>query len=316
MKFSRVLVTGAAGLLGRAVVAELSGKCQVVGFDMNPGKADDWHTGDLTDASAVGRAVEGCDGVLHIAAVPNIWSGTGETIMRVNVLGTYQVLAAAEQAGVKRVVLCSSDSVVGFTVGEGAMLPPLYLPIDIQHPLRATDPYGLSKVLGEDLGRSFVYRGHLEVVALRPVFIAYPEMYGEIKARAKDPETYRGPMAGGPSAAGGGVVWHHVDPRDAAAAFRRALEIDVDGFDTFFLSADVTLAPEPTLDRLKRRIGTLPEIRKPDVYERNPYAPLYDLSRTRDVLGFTPQYDAREATGLEPATNSDSIAATDRQSPR
>jgi nucleoside-diphosphate-sugar epimerase len=301
MKFSRVLVTGAAGLLGRAVVAELSSKCQVVGFDMKPGEADNWHVGDLTDASTVSRAVEGCDSVLHIAAVPNIWSGTGETIMRVNVLGTYQVLAAAEKAGVKRVVLCSSDSVVGFTVGEGSMLPPLYLPIDNEHPLRATDPYGLSKVLGEDLGRSFVYRGNLEVVALRPVFIAYPEMYGEIAARAKDPENYRGPMVGGPSSAGGGVVWHHVDARDAAVGFRRALEIDVNGFDTFFLSADVTLAPEPTLERLKRRIGTLPEIRQPYVYERNPYAPLYDLSRTRDVLGFKPQYDAREVAAVKPA---------------
>jgi nucleoside-diphosphate-sugar epimerase len=303
MKFSRVLVTGAGGLLGRAVVSELAGKCHVTGLDIKTGNADDWHVGDITDASAVRQAVAGCDAILHIAAVPNIWSGTGETIMRVNVLGTYQLLAAAESAGVKRVVLCSSDSVVGFTVGEGSMLPPLYLPIDNRHPLRATDPYGLSKILGEDIGRSFAYRGNLEVVALRPVFIAYSEMYGEITARAKDPENYRGPMAGGPSSAGGGVVWHHVDPRDAAVGFRRALEIDLNGFDTFFLSADVTLSPEPTLERLKRRLGYVPEIRMPDIYERNPYAPLYDLSRTRDILGLTPLYDAREVTGMKPVAN-------------
>lgn len=302
MKFSKVLVTGAGGLLGRAVVSELSGRCAVVGFDLKAGDADiDWRTGDVTDAAAVRDAVDGCDAVLHIAAIPNIWSGSGETIMRVNVLGTYQVLAAAEAAGVKRVVLCSSDSVIGFTVREGAMLPPLYLPIDGKHPLRATDPYAMSKVLGEQMGRGFVHRGKLEVVALRPVFVAYPQMYGEIAARARDPETYRGPMVGGPSAAGGGASWHHVDPRDAATGFRRALEIELDGFDAFFLSAEVTLAPEPTLDRLRRVLGYLPEVRDPGVYERNPFAPLYDLSRTRDVLGAAPRFDARRATGMTDA---------------
>ncbi len=53
---------------------------------------------------------------MHAAAIPNIWSGNGEKIMQVNVLGVYLLLAAAEEAGVKRVVLCSSDSTVGFTV--------------------------------------------------------------------------------------------------------------------------------------------------------------------------------------------------------
>lgn len=300
MEYGRVLVTGASGMLGRAVVAELTGRCEVVGFDLKAGDAPiEWRTGDLTDADAVKKAVEGCDAVLHIAAVPNIWSGSGETIVRVNVGGTYNVLSSAEEAGVGRVVLCSSDSVIGFTVREGAMLPPLYLPVDDAHPLRATDPYGMSKVLGEQMGRSFALRGRMQVAALRPVFVAYPEMYGEIAARSRDPEAYKGPMVGGPSAAGGGVSWHHVDPRDAAEGFRRALEIELDGFETFFLSAEVTLADEPTLDRLKRVLGYLPEIRRPEVYEDNPHAPLYDLTRMRNVLGLKPRFDAREANGTK-----------------
>lgn len=300
MDFTNVLVTGASGLLGRAVVAELSGRCEVAGFDLKAGEADiEWRTGDLADTAAVARAVEGRDAVLHIAAVPNVWSGSGETIMRINVLGTYQLLAAAEAAGVKRVILCSSDSVIGFTVRAGAMLPPLYLPVDDAHPLRATDPYGMSKVLGEQVGRGFAHRGRMEVAALRPVFIAYPEMYGEIAARRRSPETYKGPLVGGPSAAGGGIAWHHVDPRDAAEGFRRALEIRLDGFDTFFLSAAVTLAEEPTLERLRRILGFLPEIRRPDVYEANPYAPLYDLSRMHGVLGLKPRFDARHAAKAE-----------------
>lgn len=302
MKYENVLVTGAGGLLGQAIVRELTGRCHVTGFDLKQGSAPiDWRVGNLADPAAVADAVKGQDAIIQVAAIPNIWSGTGETTMKVNVVGLYLLLAAAEEAGVKRVVICSSDAVVGFTVREGAMRPPEYLPVDLDHPLNATDPYGLSKVLGEDLGRSFALRGKMEVIVLRPVFVAYPEMYGEIRARSMSPETYKGTPAGGPSSAGGGPCWHHVDPRDAARAFRLALEMKYTGFDRFFVSANVTLSPEPTLERLARVLGRLPEVRRPEIYEQNPFAPLYDLTRSREVLGFDAQYDARAVSLLKEA---------------
>jgi hypothetical protein len=65
------------------------------------------------------------------------------------------------------------------------------------------------------------------------------------------------------------------------------------GFESFFLSAATTLAPEPTLERLARVLGRLPEIRDPDLYRRQPFAPLYDLDAARIRLGFEPQFDAR-----------------------
>jgi hypothetical protein len=68
------------------------------------------------------------------------------------------------------------------------------------------------------IARSFAARG-VEVIVLRPVFVAYPEMADEIRLRARDPERYRGPMAGRPSSAGGGPLWHHIDARDAAGPF-------------------------------------------------------------------------------------------------
>lgn len=64
-------------------------------------------------------------------------------------------------------------------------------------------------------------------------------------------------------------------------------------FERFFVSANVTLSPKPTLDRLREVLGTLPPVKKPEVYAKNPFAPLFDLSHTRDRLGFEPQYDAR-----------------------
>lgn len=291
-----VLITGAAGLLGRHVVNEMTAADHAVrGFDRYAGTADiDWRIGDVTNCDDVRAAVGGVDVVLHLAAVPNIWSGDGATIMQVNVLGTYRVLEAAEAAGVKRFVFCSSDSVAGYTVREGRMLPPHYVPIDLDHPLLATDPYAVSKVLGENLVHAYALRG-MSAVALRTVFVAYPEMAPEIIARAKDPESYKGPSAGGPSAAGGGPVHHHIDPRDVAHAFRLAAELDLPpkAFKPFYLSAGVTLSPEPTLDRLRRLHGDTVEIRDPDLYARQPFAPLYDLSHADEGLGFTARHQQR-----------------------
>jgi nucleoside-diphosphate-sugar epimerase len=293
---SVVLVTGAAGLLGRFVVRELLDHGHSVrGLDRRRGDADiDWHVGDVTSPELVAGAMTGVDAVMHIAAIPNIWSGDGQTIMRVNVLGTYTVFQSAEAAGVGRVVFCSSDSVAGYTVREGRMLAPRYAPLDLDHPLLATDPYAVSKVLGEDIARSYALRG-MSVVALRTVFVAYPEMAREIVARAKDPANYRGPAVGGPSSAGGGPLHHHIDPRDLARAFRLAFELKMEPgeFERFYLSAQVTLSPEPTVDRLRRLHDGDVEIRDPTVYAKQPFAPLYDLTHAARRLGFVADYDQR-----------------------
>lgn len=295
MQFRNVLVTGSGGLLGRHVVREMESHCSVAGFDQQRCPEPIPQTvGDVTDLGAMRAACANKDAVVHIAAIPNIWSGTGERILNVNVMGTWNVLQAAEEAGVRRVVLCSSDSVVGFTVLSGAMHGPEFLPIDASHPLRPTDPYALSKILGENIGRSFADRGKLEVIALRPMFVLYEEMVGEVRARAADPTRYKGPAVGGPSAAGGGPMWHYVDPRDAARAFRLALEAPVlPNFEALFISARSTMAPNPTVERLERYLKRPVAVRDPQVYARNPHAPLYDLSRARDVIGFDAEHDLR-----------------------
>jgi nucleoside-diphosphate-sugar epimerase len=295
MNFENVLVTGSGGLLGRHVVRELQGRCKVSGFDQKHCPEDVPQTiADITDPVAVRAACAGKDAVVHVAAIPNIAGGPGERIINVNVVGTWNILQAAEEAGAKRVILCSSDSVVGFTVMSGSMRGPDYAPVDAAHPLRATDPYALSKVLCEQMGRAFVDRGKMEVIALRPVFVLYEEMYGEVKARTEDPVNYKGPAVGGPSSAGGGPLWHYVDPRDVAHAFRLALEAPaLPRFEGLFISGGSTMASNPTIERLEKYLGRQVEVRRPDVYARNPFAPLYDLGLARDVLGYEPAHDLR-----------------------
>jgi UDP-glucose 4-epimerase len=79
MRFQRVLVTGAGGLLGRYVVDELHGHCEVSGLDLVPAADGVRHVlGSIEDPATVARACAGVDAVLHIAARPNIWSGHGD----------------------------------------------------------------------------------------------------------------------------------------------------------------------------------------------------------------------------------------------
>ncbi len=291
-----VLVTGAAGLLGRYILRELTAAGYAVrGLDRRAGEGtDDWVVGDVTDAATVARAVAGAGLVIHAAARANIWQGTGEEIMHTNVMGTWQVFEAARQAGVPRVVFCSSDSVIGYTVREGAMKPPVYMPVDLDHPLRATDPYALSKILGEDIGRAYTHWG-MEVVALRTVFVAYPEMEGEIRTRHASPATYKGTPAGGPSSAGGGAFYNYIDPRDLARAFRLALEIDMEpgAFEAFFLSSGETLAPEPTTDRAWRLHGDAIRVARPGLYAAQSFAGLYDTEHAARRLGFRAEHSLR-----------------------
>ncbi|WP_029075640.1 NAD-dependent epimerase/dehydratase family protein [Kaistia adipata] len=291
-----VLVTGAAGLLGRYIVRELvaNGYC-VRGFDRRQGEDEaEWHVGDVTNADDVAKAVDGVDLVIHAAARANIWQGTGEEILTTNVLGTWNVFEAARKNGVPRVVFCSSDSVIGYTVREGAMAPPRYMPVDLAHPLQATDPYALSKVMGEDIARAAVHWG-LQTVAIRTVFVAYPEMYGEIRARHADPANYKGTPAGGPSSAGGGAFYNYIDPRDLARAFRLALELEMApaSFETFFVASPDTLAAEPTVERARRLHGTAIEVRDAELYAGSPYASLYDTRHAAQRLGFRPEHSLR-----------------------
>ena len=288
MAYERVAVTGGAGRLGSYIIDTAPNGQTMTAVDIAPPSRPnvDFVEADVSDLKALTAAFTGHDTVFHLAAIPNLFAASPEVIMSVNVQGTWNVCQAAESADVKRVVLCSSDSAAGYTLLAEHMQAPQYLPIDEFHRLRPSDPYGLSKLLGEEIGRSFVQRGQLEVVALRPVFILFDDFHPEIIARAKDPTNYDGPVAGAPRGAGGGPWCHYVDPADVARAFWLALELSDVTYDTFFLSAPTTYAPEPTLEIVERFFGNLPQVRKPDVYENNPYAPLFDLNRAREILGF------------------------------
>jgi UDP-glucose 4-epimerase len=192
-----VLLTGSSGLVGRATRPALA----AAGWTVRPFDLDEG--GDLLDESAVRGATAGCDAVVHAGALAHDTAGTPAEVVATNVLGTWHVLLAAEEHGVDRVVVFSSGQVFGFAEGEGGGVPDR-LPVDDDHPRRASRPYGMSKRLVEDMCAAWTRRTAIPTIVLRPVMVL-----GEAQLAGMRPE----------QAERGAFV--HVD--DVATAVVRAL---------------------------------------------------------------------------------------------
>jgi uronate dehydrogenase len=159
---NRVLVTGAAGSVGRMLRPRLAHPDRALRLldisDIEAGPDAEIVTADVTDLEALTRACEGVDAVVHLAGLANErpWAD----ILRINIDGTHNALEAAHRAGVGRVVLASSNHAVGFQErGEGD------LPADVRS--RPDTYYGVSKAAMEALGQLYADRYGMRVIALR-----------------------------------------------------------------------------------------------------------------------------------------------------
>jgi UDP-glucose 4-epimerase len=292
MRFEKVICTGGSGRLGGYVASELQGRCDLTVLDIKPPSLQSakYIKGDISDIEALKKAFTGQDAVVHLAAIPNPRTAPGDVTFSTNVLGTWNVLQAAEEAGVRRVVVASSDAALGLHYNPPGY-GPQYLPIDEYHPLRPVEFYSLSKEVTESICRSYDNRGKVNVLAIRPTHIVFPPEYPELKARGEDVQNYH--------------LWTYVSPEDVAQGFRLALESRPAPYRAFYISAAEGLNTRPTLDMLRDRYGQLPELRNPGYFRDNPLASVLDITPACEILGFVPQSDWKSmfATAGEPATN-------------
>jgi len=172
----KVLVTGMSGLIGGAVQRRLAGRYQLTALNRRPVPGVPTVEADIAEWEAIRPAFVGQDVVVHLAAVLGEQAGW-ESINRVNIHGTYNVLEAARQAGVKRVIFASSGTVVAgweqaepyasLISGEYARVQAPWPMLTHETPVRPRGLYGASKAAGEALARHFADGSDLSVICLR-----------------------------------------------------------------------------------------------------------------------------------------------------
>ncbi len=169
----KILITGGSGFIGSHLVDQLMEQNhQIVVLDnLFRGKIEfieKWLAhprftflqGDIRDGQQVRDACSDCEIVYHLAAQSNVLGAVSDIrySFETNVVGTFNVLQAAKEAGVRRLIFTSSRE----AYGEAQ-----YLPVDETHPLNSKNAYGASKLAGEAYCRIFQNSGKLEVAVLR-----------------------------------------------------------------------------------------------------------------------------------------------------
>ena len=142
----KLLLTGAAGGLGKALRERLKANCAVLRLsdrqDFGAAAAgEEVVLADLADAEAVDAMVKGVDAIVHLGGISV--EGPFTPILQANIVGVYNLYEAARKNGVKRVVFASSNHVTGFYRQDET--------ITADHPARPDGLYGISKAFGEDL---------------------------------------------------------------------------------------------------------------------------------------------------------------------
>lgn len=282
------VVTGGLGHAGRWVVDRLAREgWRVVCVDLShPGFQTAGRDGitfreaDLTDrAEALDLMSEfDPDAVVHFAAYPSPTRHPEGRVFETNTMSTYHTLTAAGRAGAK-VVWASSESTYGFPFAAEPFLPDV-LPITEDHPRRPEDPYGTSKVVGEEIGKSVARRYGVSVASIRPSWIQEPGRYHCREGRDL--------------ADGAGNFWSYVDARDVAGMVSAALGSDFSGHEAFLAVAEENYLDRPTTEAIEEFFGELPE-----QCELAGDEAAFSTAKARETLGWEPEHTWREAADEE-----------------
>jgi nucleoside-diphosphate-sugar epimerase len=279
-----IAVTGAAGTVGEYVVADLAANGhEVVAVDVREPASGEgrFRRADVEDLPSLVDAFEGCDAVIHLAAIRESGLAPPQVTFRVNALGTVNCLEAAVAVGARRFVLASSEGALGFAYRERDFKPD-YFPIDEAHPLQPQDDYGVSKIAAEEACRAYTRRGVLSTVCIRPCYCWGVSLGDEAVESLLNPGDHHKSL------------WVYIHLRDVARAYRLACEAPDIEHETFYVVASDIRSNVPTAELVERYYPGVPLKRPMGTYEA-----LISNDRAREVLGFVPELSWRDEIAPE-----------------
>jgi len=244
----KVIVTGGSGKAGRHVVRELAeAGHEVTNLDRAPleGLAGKLIRIDLTDAGEVYDAFAQVrpDGVCHLAANPSPSGWSRQGTFNGNVAQAYNVMQAAGDFGVRRLIYASSEMATGWLTTEE--LPPRF-PFNEEDRVDSPNGYALSKYIGEIIADSMALRyPGMAICSLRINNVIPPELS----------EAMLGPRRREFPGPGSANFWSYIDARDVGGAFRAALEGKSSGHEVFLIAAADTCIEVPIRQAVRTRYG-------------------------------------------------------------
>jgi uronate dehydrogenase len=227
-----VLVTGAAGTIGRPVCRELARRGhRVRAFDQASADIEaEWVVGDLADQQALRQAVAGAEVVIHLAATPSD-ADFFEKLLPNNIIGTFNLFQAVVDAGVKRLVVTSSVQAVGNLTSPGKT-------VLVEEGTAPTNHYAVSKVFAEQLGYMYAHVHDMSVLVVRPGWV--PRELPKVLPK---------------------TVSIYLSPRDAGrfyAACVEAEKLTAPGFEILFALSRCKGRPPYDMEPARRVIGYEP----------------------------------------------------------
>jgi nucleoside-diphosphate-sugar epimerase len=247
-----ILVTGGNGFVGRHVVAALQDRGDAVRVLALPTEETSWlsergvavHRGDITRPEALTAPMRGVDGVLHLAAMMDVWRPIGD-YRAVNVSGTENVCRAALAAGVRRLVHMSSSSVYGMALGR---------PADERFGLAPfPDPYPVTKAEGDVLVQRMIAEDGLPAVIVRPDQIFGPGDHLHFGSMAERLRAGRGLIVGS-----GDNAMPFVYLTDVVQGLLLALDHERAAGQAYNITNDRPLTQREFLEAIAREVGARP----------------------------------------------------------